>query len=99
MAAGRKAYLILEYFSTLPNGLFAGVGIWDGGSPVRVLHDHKKAVGVARRLEGEARKVLPPFHAGRPKSWSSMGLPGLIERLNELGLRDLPDPDLDNNTE
>ena len=95
MAAKRKTYLIVQCIVANEHGLYAGVDCTRTGSPVLALESHEKAIGQARRLELEARKVLPPFHVSQPKNWSSLGLKKLVGRLEKLGLRALPDPDVD----
>ena len=95
MAGKRKTYLIVQCIAASEHGLYAGVAATHGGVPVMALESHEKAIGQARRLELEARKVLPPFHVSQPKDWSSLGLKKLVGRLEKLGLRDLPDPDVD----
>jgi len=92
MADRRKKYLIVQHVAATNHGLYAGVGCSNSGRPLLALHSREKAIGEAERLEREARKVLPPFHVSRPEKWSSLGLVGLVARLQELGLRDLPDP-------
>jgi hypothetical protein len=95
MAAKRKTYLIVQHVAATHYGLYAGIESTDSGRPVMALASHEKAIGQARRLELEARKVLPPFHVGQPNNWSSLGLKKLVGRLEKLGLRDLPDPGLE----
>ena len=87
-----KTYLIVEHVSASSLGLYAGVGVTGNGTPVMALTSQEKAIGLAQRLEREARKVLPPFYVGRPDNWSSLGLTALVARLEKLGLKDLPDP-------
>jgi hypothetical protein len=95
MPAKRKTYLIVQCIVANEHGLYAGVDATHVGEPVLALESHEKAIGQARRLELEARKVLSPFHVSQPKNWSSLGLKKLAGRLEKLGLHDLPDPDVD----
>jgi hypothetical protein len=70
-------------------------GVHPDGEGVSVLACASRAEAERRRqdLEAEARAVLPPFKVdARPESWSSLGLAGLMARLRELGLPDLPVP-------
>jgi hypothetical protein len=88
-------YVIVQHVSASELGLYAGLGATGSGEPVLACENEERAIGQARKLELEARRVLPPFHVGVPEKWSSLGLKTLRSKLEKLGLLDLPDPDIE----
>lgn len=90
MAGQRKMYVVIQHITANRYGMFVGLKGTAQGEPVLACASEEKAIGLARKLEQEARKLLPPFTSGDPDTWSSLGLKELAARLEKLGLRDLP---------
>jgi hypothetical protein len=93
MARSRTLYLIIQDISAGVGGVSAGKAEADG-EPVLAFDSQERAVAEACRLTEEARCALPPFYVGEPANWSRLGLKRLIARLERLGLRRLPKPDI-----